>query len=111
MSHLLALSDEQRAHLQIAETDTARLNQLLREDRKAGLSGHQWQIAACLASAAADQVQRVAELSGASVGRTWATMARLLRESAARFELASALADVAVDLVVGVSGDVAHDAA
>lgn len=111
MSHSLALSDEQRAHLSIAESDTARLNQLLRNVSTAGgLSGHQWQVAACLASAAADQVQQVAELAAPGAGRTWATTARLLRESAARFELWSGLADVAAELA-GVESHAAHEAA
>jgi len=111
LSHSLTLSDEQRAHLSVAEVDTARLNMLLRDVHFAGgLSGHQWQVAACLASAAADQVQRVAELAGPDAGRTWATTARLLRESAARFELASDLADVTAELA-GVSSDATRDAA
>lgn len=110
MSHSLALSDEQRAHLSIAEADTARLNQLLRTVPAAGLSGHQCQLAACLLSAVADQVQQVAELAEPAAGRTWATTARLLRESAARYELWSGLADVAAELA-GVESHAAREAA
>ena len=110
MSHSLDLSDEQRAHLEIAAADTVRLVRLVRGAR-AGLSGHEWQVAACLASAVADQVQRVAALTEGAAGRSWATMARLLRESAARFELWSGLADAAADAPGGVSSGVAHEAA
>jgi hypothetical protein len=106
VSHPLDLSDEQRAHLSIAEADTARLNLVLRDLRAGGLTGHQWQVAACLASAVADQVQQIADLGGRA-GRTWVTTARLLRESAARFELRADLADVAAE----VSSDAAHEAA
>lgn len=110
MSHSLVLSNEQRAHLSLAEADTARLTELLRDVQPGGLSGHQWQVAACLAAAAADQVRQVAEHAEAGAGGTWATTARLLRESAARFELWADLADVEAD-ITGVSSDAAHGAA
>ncbi|MFI5614697.1 hypothetical protein [Amycolatopsis sp. NPDC051903] len=110
MSHSLALSDEQRAHLSIAEADTARLNQLLRTVDAVVVTGHEWQVAAGLASAAAVHVQRVAALAEPGAGRTWATTARLLRDSAARFELWSGLADVAAELAE-VGDHAAHEAA
>lgn len=110
MSHSLDLSDEQRAHLVVAEADTARLNQLLCH-QAAGLTGHEWQIAACLASAAAEQVQVVADLAGGGDGGMWAITARLLRESAARFEVWADLADVSADATGGVNSDAAYQAA
>lgn len=111
MSHLLVLTDPQRAHLAIAEADAARLAGLVREARTAGLTGLRWQAASSLASAIADQLQRIADLAvNEAAGRVWATCARLLRESAARFELWADLADVAAE-ATGMGSDAAHDAA
>lgn len=106
MSHPFALSDEQRAHLSIAEADTVRLIRLLR-NQESGLTGYEWQLAADLASSAAGQMQKVAQLADPVAGRMWSTSARLLRQSAARFELWSGLADAAAE----VSADGAHEAA
>lgn len=99
MSHSLALTDQQRAHLAVAEGEFARLTSLLATARITGLSGHQWQIASSLASAVADQAQRVAELAACPTGRrVWGRIADRLRDAAARFEVAADLADVAAEL-------------
>ena len=109
MSHSFALSDEQRAHLSIAEADTARMIRLLR-NQESGLTGYEWQLVAGLASSAAVQVQKVAQLAEPGASRTWATSARLLHEAAARFELWSCLADIEAE-PAEVSADGAHEAA
>jgi hypothetical protein len=119
VSHSLDLTDQQRAHLVLAELEFGRLTPLLSAARIAGLSGHQWQIASCLASAVADQAQRIAQLATSGpAGAVWAAIARRLRDAAARFEVEADLADVAADLVadaaggvLGMSSDAAHDAA
>lgn len=100
MSHSSELTDQQRAHLALAECEFARLTPLLSTARIAGLSGHQWQIASCLASAVADQAQRIAQLATAGpAGAVWAAIAERLRDAAARFEVAADLADVSADLL------------
>lgn len=100
MSHSPDLTDQQRAHLALAEHEFARLTPLLATARIAGLSGHQWQIASCLASAVADQAQRIAQLATSDqAGAVWTAIAERLRDAAARFEVAADLADVAADLL------------
>lgn len=112
MSHSLALSaltDQQRVHLALAEDEFARLTQLLAPARATSLSGHQWQIASCLATTVADQSQRIADLAPAATGTWWTTMARRLRDAAARFEVAADLADLAAELIADAAGpDAAH---
>ncbi|MFC0431094.1 hypothetical protein [Kutzneria buriramensis] len=112
MSHPLVLTDQQRAHLAVAEADTARLVELVRDARTAGLTGLQWQTASSLASGIADQAQRIADLAAGDriAGRVWATCARLLRDTAARFELWADLAEAA-GAVLEVSSHAAHEAA
>ncbi|KAA2245891.1 hypothetical protein F0L68_41130 [Solihabitans fulvus] len=97
MSHLLVLTDQQRVHLAVAEADTARLVELLRDARTQGLTGLQWQVASSLACGVADQAQRIADLAADGAGRVWGTCARLLRDTAARFELWADLAEVGSD--------------
>lgn len=114
MSHSLArsaLTAQQRVHLALAEVEFARLTQLLAPARTTTLSGHQWQIASCLATAVADQAQRIADLAPTATGTWWTTMARGLRDAAARFEVASDLADLAAKLTADAAGPVADPAA
>lgn len=102
MSHSLArsvLSAQQRLHLALAEREFAQLAELLAPARSAALSAHQWQIASCLASAVADQTQRIADLAPTATGAWWATMSRRLRDASARFEVDAALADLATELI------------
>lgn len=100
MSHLPNLTDQQRVHLALAEWEFARLTPLLAQAQATALSGHQWQVASSLASAVADQAQRIADLAVAPAGRlTWAAIARRLQDAAARYELAADLADIAAELV------------
>jgi hypothetical protein len=100
VSHSLALTDQQRAHLALAEREFARLTPLLATARIAGLSGHQWQIASSLASAVADQAGRVAELAADTTSAVvWGRIADRLRDAAARFEVAADLTDIAADLI------------
>ena len=111
MSHLLVLTDQQRAHLAVAEADSARLVELVRDARTTGLTGLQWQTASSLASGIADQMQRTADLAVDEVaGSVWATCARLARDTAARFELWADLAESAGG-ALEVDSDAAHEAA
>jgi hypothetical protein len=106
VSHLLNLTDQQRVHLALAEHEFARLTPLLAQAQVADLPGHQWQIASSLASAVADQAQRIADLAAAPAGRaTWATIACRLQDAAARYELAADLADITAELVAASAPD------
>jgi hypothetical protein len=88
VSHLIDLTEAQRVHLAVAEADTGRLTRLIRTARTTGLRVDQWLTAAALATGIADQVQQIADHSPDKYGREpWATSARLIRDTAARFEL------------------------
>jgi hypothetical protein len=93
VSHLLDLTQAQRAHLAIAEADTRRLTRLISTAHTIGLRVDQWLTAAALAAGIADQVQQIADRAPDAHGREpWATSARLIRDTAARFELWADLA-------------------
>jgi len=95
VSHLHELTDDQRAHLAVAEADTARLTRLIRTARTGGLPAHQWLTAVTLAAGIADRAQHIADLAPVAAARQpWATSARLIRDTAARFELWAHLAAI-----------------
>lgn len=101
-----ALTPAQRVHLALAEAEFARLTPLLAGAPAGGVSGHQWQVASCLASAVADQVQRIVDLAQDPAGVTiqvWRILVRRLRDAAARFEVAVDLAELAATVTGGLT--------
>lgn len=93
MSHPFALTQPQRTHLGVAEADTERLTPLLRRANTSSLTTFEWLTAAALATSIADQMEQVADLAVDEPGRhLWTTSARLVRDTAARFELWADLA-------------------
>ena len=93
MSHPFTLTQPQRAHLAVAEADTERLTPLLRRANTTSLTTFEWLTAAALATSIADQLEQVADLAVDEPGRQpWTTSARLVRDTAARFELWADLA-------------------
>lgn len=90
-----ALSSAQRRHLIIANVDAAKLTRtlwLIRDN--VALAGVQWLAGAAAATAVADQLDQIAALATTPADcELWARSARLVHDTAARFELCAELAD------------------
>lgn len=95
MSHSTLFNDAQQRHLALAEADVRALHRQLRPYRAGlGLSHLDWLTAAALATSVADQLDQVVALADhPSTVTSWAQAARRVRDTAARHELAAALAD------------------
>lgn len=101
-----ALNDAQRAHLAMAEHDSAALGQLIAATHGtiAPVPALRWLAGAAIAAGLAEQLTVVAELADTDTGaRLWRFAAARVRDTAARFELWAELAEV--------DDRAAHDAA